>query len=736
MDATVSEPGGRGTVASAFAAARRRWILSGFFGLLLAGVSGSLCFLTQPQKYTVSTTLQIAAVESKLLSDHSDPNRSQNEEYRRAQAALLKTRPVMQEALKSNKVSGLVTLARAKPDPVTWLETEIKTALSDGGLLRVSLTGENVDEMAIILNAVTAAYLKTIVDAEKDERLTKIDEADKVLVSVEDRLRGQRDVLRRLAETLKTSDTQALTIKQQTVLQEYASLRRELVLLDSRIRSGRAELEDNRSKAEAVKNGPIAESLINDGLSADPIVRTAEAEAAKCRDLFDRSSKVVLPGSPALEEIKDKVKKAEQRLAATRQEQREPIMKKVRESLILSRWNQVVQDSSKLQVVEKERAALEKDVTRLSLEAEKIGVNSFELELKRAEIAEADTIVKRLRAEKERLMIDMQTYKRRVTIPVPADSAFAKPSTSNLVMAGAAAACGFLMGVFSFGYVENRRGRLILSDDLTRALKLPVIGSVPYSHSLTSGTPLDTWSGRHDVLGSLVIEAVNDIRVKLLCGGGIGGAKTVLITSATQGEGKTTLVCLLAASISLTQKKVLIIDCDFRNPRIHEKFQREAGIGLSEVLRGEAALTQAIQHISESNLAILSTGRVCSKVIRGITSEAIRTVLDPLRGIYDLILIDSCPAIPVADALVLSKSVDAAILAISSGYSTASLVREAYQRLIAVDAPLVGAVLNGVSINMTKLRYPSTYLSKVPSDFAILSPALQQGEKDSHQLSS
>lgn len=709
--------------AAAWAGVRRWWPLAGLVGIVLGAGAGGIYYTTQPQKYTVTTTLLIAQSESKLFTERGDDDRVRTDEYRRAQAAFLKNRPVLQEALKAKKVADLPTL-QAQADPVGWLEGELKTGISDGGLLRVSLTGEVPDDLAALLNAVTAAYLLVVVDAEKNERLAKIDELDKVLATVEDRLRGQREVLRRLAETLRTSDTQALTVKQQTALQEYASLRRELLTLDTQLRAARAELETLRGKAEALKTEPLPESAVADALAADREVQRADAEVQSIRTQLDASSKSVTPESSILKKPKAELKAAEERLLTARDQQREPTIKRLRESLVLQNANAIRQTESHIQVLSRQREALQQDVARLGAEAEKIGINSFELELKRAEIAEADAIVKRLRGDKERLTIEMQTYKRRVNVLYPAEAAAAKPAASKAMTAAGLGAGGLFVGVFGVGYLESRRRRLVHAHDVSRTLRVTTIGTLPYVAGLDEAYLPDVWSDRYGLLGAVLIESVNDVRAMLLHGDGVAHPRTVMLTSATQGEGKTTLACLLALSVAHTGVRTLLVDTDLRNPRAHEKLGLPPGPGLAEVLRGEAAVASVVREVPGTGLSVLTAGRACSRLIHGLSAETIRAVLAGLREQYDFIVIDSCPVTPVSDSLVTGKSADAAVLVVRSGVSREPAVVEALTRLRAVNIPVVGGVMNGLSAGKDKARYPYTY----PMPAA--SPAIEGGESE------
>ena len=147
--------------------------------------------------------------------------------------ALLKSRPILQAALRRPKV-GELAMVRQHPDAAAWLEDEVKAGFIDKtDIIKMSLTGPNPKEVAAVVNAVKDAYLEEGVNAERNHKLAFLDDLEKVYHASEDKLRGQRDDLRNLADTLKSGDSEALTAKQKMALEEYAAMRPELMHLQS-----------------------------------------------------------------------------------------------------------------------------------------------------------------------------------------------------------------------------------------------------------------------------------------------------------------------------------------------------------------------------------------------------------------------------------------------------------------------------------------------------------------------
>jgi succinoglycan biosynthesis transport protein ExoP len=164
---------------------------------------------------------------------------------------------------------------------------------------------------------------------------------------------------------------------------------------------------------------------------------------------------------------------------------------------------------------------------------------------------------------------------------------------------------------------------------------------------------------------------------------------------AVGGEGKTSLASLLAASLARAWRKTLLLDADLRKPEAHQLFHTELEPGLSEVLRGEAEPADVIQPTDLSRLWMISAGHWNAHAVQALAQDGAGRLFDPLKEQFDFIVIDACPILPVADALLLCTHVDAVLLAVRSGVSRLPVVQAARQRLAALEAPLRGAVLMG-----------------------------------------
>ena len=170
--------------------------------------------------------------------------------------------------------------------------------------------------------------------------------------------------------------------------------------------------------------------------------------------------------------------------------------------------------------------------------------------------------------------------------------------------------------------------------------------------------------------------------------------KSILVTSAAPGDGKSTTSCNLAIVFAQQGKRVLLVDVDLRKPTIHKKFCIHNRIGLSSVLTKKHEAVDAIIDTSVKNLSVLTSGPIPPNPAELLTSKAMENLLDMLKQEFDVVILDSPPVLAVADAQILSKHTDGVILVVSSGKTETEQGKKAKQLLVSANAPLLGVVLN------------------------------------------
>lgn len=208
---------------------------------------------------------------------------------------------------------------------------------------------------------------------------------------------------------------------------------------------------------------------------------------------------------------------------------------------------------------------------------------------------------------------------------------------------------------------------------------------------------------------SVVAEAYRTIRTAIFFGLPKGQAKTILITSPSPGDGKSTLASNLALTMAQAGQKTLILDADFRKPMQHNIFQTDNQRGLSHILAGSIPLDEAIYTAPIDKLNILTCGADVPNPSEILNSDPFAEMLKELCSRYDRIIIDSPPVGPVADSQILAAICDITLLVLRAEKSTRKHSQHARDSLLSVGGHLLGAVVNDVPQSHGRYGYYSNY---------------------------
>ncbi len=206
-----------------------------------------------------------------------------------------------------------------------------------------------------------------------------------------------------------------------------------------------------------------------------------------------------------------------------------------------------------------------------------------------------------------------------------------------------------------------------------------------------------------------IAEAARTVRTNLTFTSPDEPYRTLLVTSAAPGEGKTTVACSIAISLAQATLKVCIVDCDLRRPRLHRIFDRAGDAGLTNVLVGEATLEEVTRPTMIENLYCIPSGPMPPNPADMLHSAKFKKAISDLSQMFDRIVLDSPPLAAVTDAALISASVDATVFVIRAFSTSRALSKDGLRSLADVDANVVGAVLNAVDLRKNGYNYYERY---------------------------
>ncbi|MDF2432578.1 MAG: tyrosine-protein kinase Etk/Wzc [Mucilaginibacter sp.] len=235
------------------------------------------------------------------------------------------------------------------------------------------------------------------------------------------------------------------------------------------------------------------------------------------------------------------------------------------------------------------------------------------------------------------------------------------PKNKIIYLASSIIMCLIGLGVVSAR--ESFRNKIMYQKDIEDLTQLPVISEISTG---TSKDPIVIGNRQR----TLIAEQFRRLRTTLNYLGVGGDKKKILITSGISGEGKSFVALNLAISLSLTGKRVIILDFDLNKPSLHNKLNIERGIGITDYLEGKASPESIIQQTAvNENLFFASAGNLSDSPLELITNNKPQELLTYLDGMFDFIILDAAPVGPVSDAYILSPLCDATLYIIRHAYT-------------------------------------------------------------------
>ena len=260
---------------------------------------------------------------------------------------------------------------------------------------------------------------------------------------------------------------------------------------------------------------------------------------------------------------------------------------------------------------------------------------------------------------------------------------------------------------FGFEYLDNR---IKTPQELKANLNVPFLGMVPSlpADKRASNPLLD-----NDVPPNFA-EAFKSIRTNVLFSTAEEGMRSLVVTSAGPGEGKSLVASNLSLALAQAGQRVLLIDADMRRPRVHEIFGGQQEPGLSNVLSGNAKTSDAIRKSSTPGLWVLPSGHIPPNPAELLGSKRYTDFVASLGIHFDWVVLDTPPVMVVADSSIVANQASGVVFVVRADHTNRHAVRAAAEQLEAANAHLLGSVLNGVDL----VRNPYYYSAYYRKDYA------------------
>jgi polysaccharide biosynthesis transport protein len=564
-------------------------------------------------------------------------------------------------------------------------------------LVDVSFDSRNPKLAADAANALASEYIQMNFETKFNATTTASDFLAKQLVDLKSKVEKSEEELVHFSQQ---HDIYALGDKENVILQKLSDLNTALTAAQA----DRIQKESVWKIVQQTPSGTFPDILHN------KLMEDLETNLASLKVQQAKLSAAFRPGWPELDQVTGQVAEAENQLAA---EQKKAIRNVETEYRTAVQREKLLTDALAAQKVE----------------ANSFNQNSIQYNIIKRQVDTDKQLYDGLLQRMKEAGVSAGLKSNNIHIVDPAKPQRIPYRPNKPLNLTLGLVIGLFLGICLAFFIEYLDSSVKTPDDIDRYIKLPSLGVIPSASSLLSASrrkQLAAAVGANGAKGSgssksielvtyydtksLISEAYRNLRTSVLLSSGSGRPpKMLLVTSSQAGEGKTTTAINIAITLSQTGEKVILLDCDMRNPRVHRIIGLDNANGMSTFLSGNSDLSSMIQQSEIQNLFAVSAGRVPPNPAELLGSPRMKQGLALLEEYFDHIVIDSPPVLSVTDARILGTLVDGVILVIKGGETPKEAVQRTKRLLQEVHAHVIGTLLNNVNVHSADYYYYSKY---------------------------
>lgn len=696
------------------ASRRYWWLILALWAVGSAGISAVVYLKVRP----LYSAMSLLKVDPNMLDLYGGGGSSQGgEPYMQTHVELIRSPTVLSAAAHDERINNLPRIKYAG-DAIQELTKAVQVGIRPSThLIEVSMMSPSGDEASNIVNAVVDAFLfanKGWSNQSAKNQISKLkvyyDELQVNIKRTENEIkmataRGAKLMTERLVHDGKADNTpadRAIEVNLDVahfhkMMSECQNVKTNLVMAEAKLLNARQIAEDASLNANLVGATPPSAAKLKQRINSDPEMLNLLKQQQTVYDRWKKASgnarnqqgdAAAVAASKSYFSLKDQISRLQDR------KEKEYQAELAAEPLALGTGPdaEVRRIQAEVQQLTVQRDALDSQVKNLKVESNKQHTEEVEVrflaEEHQALMANSDVIRRRL----DQLNFD-QTDDERINCLAKA-RAEGRPISDKRVQYLAMTPVGVLAAVLALVVLlEIRSGRVADPEFLSSRMRHEVFSIAPLP-SVRTGIGSDNNKAEQRL--ARFVQSLDHLRVALCEGGTNGDGRCVMITSATGGEGKTTLSAHLAARCANAGTSTLLIDADLRRASLGRLLDVPAGMGLGDVLAGQAELDENLVSVQAGGFHFLSAGTPGIDPTRVLKSTRLAELIGQLRQMYDLIIIDTPPVLPVADALIMGRWADGAVMAARYDASRLPLVERANRQIIAAGIPVLGVVVNGV----------------------------------------
>jgi succinoglycan biosynthesis transport protein ExoP len=661
---------------------RSRWIVLLTVAITLG--AGLIYVTTATPLYTSTSRIYIQQSGPKILTE-AEGLMTQSKNYLYTQAELLKSTPILSDALEKDGIKQLKVFHKIK-NPIEYLKKEglDVTVGSKDDIIDISSDSPDPNEATQLVNAIVDSY-------KRYHATRKRNSSGEVLKILQ---KEKRDRDQELAKKLKAM----MALKSENIGLAFEDRDTNIVL--DRLETLSTEL--TQAELQTVEAKSVYENFRS--MMSDPIRVKRYADSERAKGIF-------ISNADEWSKLETELEQLEMQLSDL---SREPAANGSEMNALQTKVKQI---ENKLAFLYKNFAETQLDIAEQQYEAAKQKqeqiAHYFEAQRQEAlqynkELAEY-TILRSDYEQTKKLCDILDDRIKEINITEDTGSLnisvleTARPSDKpSKPPKGRYMAIALLLGIVLSGAIvlirDSMDHRLRSVEEITDSLGLPALSVIP-SMSRKEG-PAARGKKAYLDSKSMWAETYRTMRTAVFFSATKAKSRTILVTSPEAGDGKTTVVSNLAIAMAQAGQKTLVLEADFRKPMQSKIFGvNHTEKGLTSVLAGTHELGEVINKTCVSGLDLLTCGPYVSNPSETLHSENFAKLIKLLAKQYDRIIVDSPPVLPVTDAQILASICQITILVLRAEKSTRKASKHARDVLLRVGAKIPGVVVNAVPRN-------------------------------------
>lgn len=551
----------------------------------------------------------------------------------------------------------------------------------DTQVIEVNVTTPEKEDSAVICNAIVDAYVERIARQNSDSRSRVQEGFTRHRNLIQDEIdRLEQSMQSMMAENELPSVQTRFTetdYQLQQVLQQVGEV---TGALEMARQSYQALMEQ---KQQPLQGFSAADRM---AIEQDPMIRTRNDRILALKEELRVAAERLGPNHRMVKDLQKRVDAVE----IERDRELERMLNDYQDVKLTDARNQLSSLEGSLAALETEAAKLREQRRELNTKLVEYMSLQQERDRKLEELERFDELL----ASLDLMRQDPRAI--RVQVQMRAETPN-EPSFPDIVVIGPGVTLLVLLLVTGLVFLKELLDQRIKTPSCTKLLpKANLLGVIPHAEEDPSGAEdIELVVSRQP--GSLLAESFRQLRTDVLARMDQRGHKTLMLVGSQAGGGVSATAANLASSVAMNNRKVVVVDANFRRASQHENFGLPEVPGFGDLLTGSSTLDQAIQHSHVPNLDVISIGRATSgNVLEILAGPACRDALHELQNRYDLVIIDAPPMSIVGDSRVLANCVDAVLLVIRANVEKRGLVSRMLGQLRDAKAEVLGLVLNGV----------------------------------------